>query len=85
MRLPARCEGASKKRFFNRNVESRRTSRSTRWKNRRRKSVAGGKLAGLFDIALPPQQRRGLQGAVFMAVIDGVEPVPQTLVELLEG
>src|SRR6202142_2432012 len=42
------------------------------------------KLADLFDIALPTQQRRGLQRAVLMAVIDSVEPVPQALVELLE-
>ena len=42
------------------------------------------KLADLFDIALPAQQRRGLQRTVLMAVIDGVEPVPQALVELVD-
>ena len=33
------------------------------------------KLADLFDIALPAQQRRGPESAVFGAVIDVVEPV----------
>src|SRR5580700_40835 len=42
------------------------------------------KLADLFDIALPTQQRRGLQRAVLMAVIDSFEPMPQALVELLD-
>ena len=43
------------------------------------------KLADLFDIALPAQQRCGLERAVLAAVIIGVEPVPQALVELFEG
>jgi hypothetical protein len=40
-------------------------------------------LADVFDIALPAQQRRGSQRAVFGAVVD-VEPRPQALVQLLQ-
>jgi hypothetical protein len=42
-------------------------------------------LADLFDIALPAYERRGLERTVLMTVIYRVEPVPQALVELLEG
>ena len=41
-------------------------------------------LPDLFDVALPAQQRRGGERAMFAAVIDGVEPVPEPLVQLLE-
>src|SRR5580704_11975320 len=44
-----------------------------------------GELADLFDVALPAQQRRGLERTVFAAVVIGVEPVPQALVDLFEG
>ena len=47
--------------------------------------VGGGRqLADLCDVALPAQQRRGLERAVFAAVIDGIEPVPETLVQLVQ-
>src|ERR1017187_8207965 len=47
--------------------------------------VRGGRqLPDRFDVALPAQQRRGRKRAVLAAVIDGVEPVPETLVQLFE-
>src|SRR5208283_4154144 len=38
----------------------------------------------LRDFPLPAQQRGGLQRAVFAAVIDGIEPVPESFVQLIE-
>src|SRR5450759_4118169 len=47
--------------------------------------VGGGRqLPDLFDVTLPAQKRRGLQRAVLAAVIDGVEPVPEPLVQLFD-
>src|ERR1019366_6820966 len=44
--------------------------------------VGGGRqLPDLFDVALPAQQRSRVQRAVLMAMIDGVEPVPEPLVQ----
>jgi len=42
-------------------------------------------LTNVFDIALPTQQGRGAQGAVFGEMIGGVDPGPQTLIEVIEG
>src|ERR1019366_2251283 len=48
--------------------------------------VRGGrKLPDLLDVTLPAQERRGLPRAVLAAVIDGVEPGPEPLVQLLDG
>ncbi len=47
--------------------------------------VGGGRqLPDLFDIPLPAQQRRGLERAVLMTMIDGIEPMPKALVQLLQ-
>jgi len=43
--------------------------------------IGGGrKLPDVFDVALPAQQRGGFESTVWGAVIDGVDPGPQTLV-----
>ena len=48
--------------------------------------VGGGrKLADVVDVALPAQQGRGLERAVLAAMVDGIEPVPEALVQLLQG
>ncbi len=47
--------------------------------------IGGGRqLPDVLDIALPAQQRRGVQGAVFGAVIN-IDPLPQALVQLLQS
>jgi len=47
--------------------------------------VGGGrKLADVIDVALPAQQGRGLERAVLAAMVDGVEPVPEALVQLVQ-
>jgi hypothetical protein len=47
--------------------------------------IGGGReLADLFDIALPTGQRRGSECAMGGAMIDGFDPDPEAIVELLE-
>ena len=85
MRLPARCGGRFEETILQQ--EGGIAAHQPVHAMEEETAQIGGrrKLADLFDIALPAQQRRGPQRAVFAAVIDGVEPGPQALVELLEG
>ena len=38
------------------------------------------KLADMFDITLPAQERRGPESAVFGTMVDVVDPSPQPLI-----
>jgi hypothetical protein len=47
--------------------------------------VGGGRqLPDRFNVALPAQQRRGLQCAVLAAMVHGIEPMPKPRIQLIQ-